>query len=86
MRIHHLNCGTMCPWGGRLMDGRKDRAGEPARVVCHCLLIETNDGLVLGAISALLCAVTLLAAYLPARSAAETGAARQRPAAPRRHQ
>jgi glyoxylase-like metal-dependent hydrolase (beta-lactamase superfamily II) len=44
MRIHHLSCGTMCPYGGRLMDGRPG----PARLVCHCLLIETDrDGLVL---------------------------------------
>ncbi|WP_119679830.1 MBL fold metallo-hydrolase [Indioceanicola profundi] len=47
MRIHHLNCGTMCPWGARLMDGR-DRGPGPARVVCHVLLIETDrHGLVL---------------------------------------
>lgn len=46
MRIHHLNCGTMCPWGGRLMDG-PGRTG-PARLVCHCLLLETDQhGLVL---------------------------------------
>jgi glyoxylase-like metal-dependent hydrolase (beta-lactamase superfamily II) len=45
MRIHHLNCGTMCPFGGRLMTGR---ASGPARLVCHCLLIETDGhGLVL---------------------------------------
>ncbi|HYE01163.1 MAG TPA: MBL fold metallo-hydrolase [Alphaproteobacteria bacterium] len=47
MRIHHLNCGTMCPWGGRLMDGH---GGGPhrAHLVCHCLLIETDaHGLVL---------------------------------------
>lgn len=46
MRVHHLNCGTMAPFGGRLLDG----TGSPfgcARLVCHCLLIETEDGLVL---------------------------------------
>lgn len=46
MRIHHLNCGTMCPLGGRLMDGASPGLG-PARLVCHCLLIETGAGLVL---------------------------------------
>lgn len=47
MRIHHLNCGTMCPLGGRLMDG-PDRGPGPARLVCHCLLVETDrNGLVL---------------------------------------
>ncbi|MGI5414993.1 MBL fold metallo-hydrolase [Actinomadura luteofluorescens] len=46
MRIHHLNCGTTRPLGGRLVSG----AARPlvfARQVCHCLLIEVDDGLVL---------------------------------------
>jgi len=45
MRVHHINCGTMCPVGGRLMDGNSH--GLTARLVCHCLLIETDQGLVL---------------------------------------
>lgn len=45
MRIHHLNCGTCCPAGGRLFDGKSE--GPFAHLVCHCLLIETNAGLVL---------------------------------------
>jgi glyoxylase-like metal-dependent hydrolase (beta-lactamase superfamily II) len=45
LRIHHLNCGTDCPFGGGLMDGRS--RGPLAHLVCHCLLVETNDGLVL---------------------------------------
>ena len=45
MRIHHLNCGTDCPFGGALFDGRSK--GLTGRLVCHCLLIETNAGLVL---------------------------------------
>lgn len=45
MKIHHLNCGTCCPPGGRLFDGTSDAA--QARIVCHCLLIETDAGLVL---------------------------------------
>ena len=45
MRIHHLNCGTDCPFGGAFFDGRSK--GPTGRLVCHCLLIETNDGLVL---------------------------------------
>lgn len=47
MRVHHLNCGTMCPLGGRLIYGPR---ADPAlrRLVCHCLLVETDrDGLVL---------------------------------------
>lgn len=46
MRIHHLSCGTMCPLGGRLWDGVSPMLG-PAKIVCHCLLIETEVGLVL---------------------------------------
>jgi glyoxylase-like metal-dependent hydrolase (beta-lactamase superfamily II) len=46
MRIHHLNCGTDCPLGGALFDGRS--AGPLGHLVCHCLLIETDaHGLVL---------------------------------------
>ena len=46
MRIHHLNCGTDCPLGGALFDGRS--LGPLGRLVCHCLLIETAaHGLVL---------------------------------------
>ena len=45
MRIHHLNCGTCCPLGGRLMDGASD--GPLGRLVCHCMLIESENGLIL---------------------------------------
>ena len=46
MRIHHLNCGTDCPLGGGLFDGRS--LSLTGRLVCHCLLIETDaHGLVL---------------------------------------
>ncbi|RZI77005.1 MAG: MBL fold metallo-hydrolase [Pseudomonas sp.] len=46
MRIHHLNCGTDCPVGGALFDGRSK--GPLGELVCHCLLIETDGhGLVL---------------------------------------
>jgi glyoxylase-like metal-dependent hydrolase (beta-lactamase superfamily II) len=46
MRIHHLSCGSLCPHGARLLEGQgslRDRA----QVVCHCLLIEAGDGLIL---------------------------------------
>jgi len=46
MRIHHLNCGTLCPNGARTVNGEGGWL-EPARIVCHCLLIESDDGLVL---------------------------------------
>lgn len=45
MRVHHLNCGTHCPLGGALFDGMS--SGLFARIPTHCLLIETNAGLVL---------------------------------------
>jgi len=46
MRVHHLNCGCMCPVGGALFDGFSK--GLTASLVCHCLLIETDHhGLVL---------------------------------------
>ena len=45
MRIHHLNCGTDCPVGGRLFDGAS--RGLLGHVVCAVQLIETDQGLVL---------------------------------------
>ena len=45
MRIHHLNCGTHCPLGGAFFDGAS--RGLFADVGTHCLLIETDRGLVL---------------------------------------
>lgn len=46
IRIHHLNCGTMCPYGRRLMAGEGGLL-QTAELCCHCLLIETAQGLVL---------------------------------------
>jgi glyoxylase-like metal-dependent hydrolase (beta-lactamase superfamily II) len=45
-RIHHLNCGTMCPRGERLLSGKGSLLGN-AKLVCHVLLIEAPDGLIL---------------------------------------
>ena len=42
MKIHHLNCGSMCPYGGSFVSG-----GGRAEIVCHCLLIEAGDSLIL---------------------------------------
>lgn len=41
MKIFHLNCGTMKPMGGALLNQ------SPALIVCHCLLIETAGELIL---------------------------------------
>jgi glyoxylase-like metal-dependent hydrolase (beta-lactamase superfamily II) len=46
MRIHHLSCGSLCPHGGRLIGGEGGLLSR-AEVICHCLLIETSQGLVL---------------------------------------
>ena len=46
MRIHHLNCGSLCPRGGSLFGG----SGGPwakAPMCCHVLLIESHDRLIL---------------------------------------
>jgi glyoxylase-like metal-dependent hydrolase (beta-lactamase superfamily II) len=46
MRVHHLDCGTMCPVAGALLGGSVGLGR--GHLVCHCLLIETErDGLVL---------------------------------------
>jgi glyoxylase-like metal-dependent hydrolase (beta-lactamase superfamily II) len=45
MRIHYLNCGTDCPFGGPLFDGfSKSLFGL---IPCAVQLVETNEGLVL---------------------------------------
>jgi len=46
MRVHHLNCGSFCPHGRRLVNGEGGWL-ERGHIVCHCLAIETGDGLVL---------------------------------------
>ena len=46
MKVHHLNCGTMRPFGGKLVTGRGSYFGT-AELVCHVLLLETDDGLTL---------------------------------------
>ncbi|MGI9020225.1 MAG: MBL fold metallo-hydrolase [Solirubrobacterales bacterium] len=45
MRIHHLNCGTLCPLGGRWVSGTGGLG--PTDIICHSLLIEASDQLVL---------------------------------------
>jgi glyoxylase-like metal-dependent hydrolase (beta-lactamase superfamily II) len=46
VRIHHLNCGSLCPLGGRLLGGVGGLL-SPAPMCCHCLLIEGDDRLIL---------------------------------------
>jgi glyoxylase-like metal-dependent hydrolase (beta-lactamase superfamily II) len=47
MRVHHLNCISSCPLGGKLMDGRTAAILRRGELCCHCLLIETDRELVL---------------------------------------
>jgi glyoxylase-like metal-dependent hydrolase (beta-lactamase superfamily II) len=47
MHVHHLNCISSCPLGGKLFDGRTPSLLRRGELTCHCLLVETNDGLVL---------------------------------------
>lgn len=47
MKVHHLNCISTCPLGGRLMDGFTPSMVERGHLTSHCLLIEADDRLVL---------------------------------------
>lgn len=46
MKIHHLNCLTMCPVGEKFLTGEGSLFSK-ARLVAHCLLIESEEGLIL---------------------------------------
>jgi glyoxylase-like metal-dependent hydrolase (beta-lactamase superfamily II) len=46
MRVHHLSCATLCPVSARLINGSGSLFSR-GTMVCHCWLIETDEGLVL---------------------------------------
>lgn len=46
VKVHHLNCATMCPFCERLLTGQGSMT-KAARFVCHCLLVESPKGLIL---------------------------------------
>jgi glyoxylase-like metal-dependent hydrolase (beta-lactamase superfamily II) len=46
VKVHHLNCATMCPRGGKYLGGEGGPLAE-ARLVCHTLAIEAGDQIVL---------------------------------------
>ncbi len=46
MRLHHVDCGTLCPLSARLVNGRGGLL-EAAHMVRHCLIVESAEGLVL---------------------------------------
>lgn len=45
MTIHHLDCATMCPFGGRVLLG--SGGALVGRLTAHCLLVEGAQGLTL---------------------------------------
>src|SRR5215203_1383847 len=47
MRIHHLNCISTCPLGGKLMDGKTESIVSRGHLACHCFLVEAGSELVL---------------------------------------
>ncbi|AXK72079.1 MBL fold metallo-hydrolase [Lysobacter sp. TY2-98] len=47
MKIHHLNCISTCPLGGRLTDGSTRSLVARGHLTSHCLLLEADDRLVL---------------------------------------
>ncbi len=46
MKIHHLSCATMCPYGEKLLTGEGSALGK-TELCAHVLLIEASDCLVL---------------------------------------
>jgi glyoxylase-like metal-dependent hydrolase (beta-lactamase superfamily II) len=47
VRVHHLNLLTMCPFGGRLINGGNAALSTPGEMCAHALVVETKAGLVL---------------------------------------
>jgi glyoxylase-like metal-dependent hydrolase (beta-lactamase superfamily II) len=46
MIVHHITAATLCPLSARLVNG-SGGLGSRGRLVCHCWLVESRDGLVL---------------------------------------
>lgn len=47
MKIHHLNCGTLCPFTGTSIVNKFPILKKWTTLVIHCLLIELDDFLIL---------------------------------------
>ncbi|HYG31538.1 MAG TPA: MBL fold metallo-hydrolase [Methylophilaceae bacterium] len=47
MRVHHLNCISSCPLGGKLMDEGPETIMQRGHLTNHCLLIEGGSELIL---------------------------------------
>lgn len=46
MKIHHLSCATLCPYGAKLLAGEGGLLAKH-EMCAHVLLIEAGDSLVL---------------------------------------
>lgn len=46
MRVHHLSAATLCPLSAKLVNGSGGLLAA-GTMVCHCWLVESNDGLIL---------------------------------------
>src|SRR5262245_48255579 len=46
MIVHHISAATLCPASARLVNGTGGLL-SPGRMVCHCWLVESDDGLIL---------------------------------------
>lgn len=47
IKIHHLNCGTLCPFTGAFLAKHLTPVRNLTCMVCHCLLLETEKELIL---------------------------------------
>ena len=47
MKVHHLNCISTYPLGGKLMDASTESFFHRGHLVNHCLLVESEDELIL---------------------------------------
>jgi glyoxylase-like metal-dependent hydrolase (beta-lactamase superfamily II) len=47
MQIHHLNCISTCPLGGKIMDAGQESVFSRGRLTNHCLLIESASQCIL---------------------------------------
>lgn len=46
MKLHHFTGASLCPVGARLVNGAGGLFAR-GRMVCHCWLVESRDGLIL---------------------------------------
>jgi len=47
MKLHHLNCISTCPIGGKWLDARTPTVWQRGELTCHCVLVEADSELIL---------------------------------------